>query len=175
MKEYKTDLKDELKKNPILLMMVEAEDFSKKLLKTTIVMSHNFNKICYVTITRPYELLKDILIQKDVDIGKFFFIDLLPGEQKKEGKDVKFITPDNLTDISIAFSEAIQELHIDSSVFDNISPLLVYNTENHVLKLLISIISQARDNKLALVIIMLKTERDVSFVKELFIFVDKVV
>ena len=174
MKPNLVKLGRELKENRIVLMIVEPEDFYRKVLDTAVVLSHNFNKICYITITRPYELLKDVLIKKDVDTKKFFFIDFVTERASKYGEDVEFVSPNNLTDFGIAFSKAIEEIHVDSSIFDNVSPLLVYNSENDVLKFLISMIGRARDNKILLVLILLKTEREVNFAKELFIFVDKV-
>jgi hypothetical protein len=114
-----------------------------------------------------------MLAKEKIDAKKFFFIDFMSG-RKASMVGVEFVSPNNLTEFGIIFSRSLDERHVDASLFDNISPVLVYNAEKEVLKLMISAITMARGRNITFVMIMLKTDKNLNFARELFIFVDKI-
>jgi KaiC/GvpD/RAD55 family RecA-like ATPase len=94
------------------------------------------NKPClYVTVNQPYRRMVQLLKKRGMDPGKFFFIDCITkmsGGRKEEAENVLYIdSPGNLTELSIAISQALKAMKGDKILFvDALSTLMIYNKPN---------------------------------------------
>ena len=91
----------------------------------------------YVTVNKPYEVIKR-RFEDFVDTRMVIFIDAVTrasGGKPREEEGVLYIdSPKNLTDISIAISEAAQSIPEGKKfiLFDTLSTLLLYNSAGTV-------------------------------------------
>ncbi|MBN2422328.1 hypothetical protein JXB41_03810 [Candidatus Woesearchaeota archaeon] len=135
------------------------------------------NKICYVTLNKPYNTILMNIKSLNIDANKFFFVDAISATvQTPEGVDnCSFVSsPTVLTDLSLAFSEALSNKECDNAVFDTISTLVVYQDINSVIKFVHNLITKIRVLNKKSIFVALKEDSE-ELIKDLNMFVDNVV
>jgi len=127
----------------------------------------NKMSVIYVSITKPYGSITDILGEKGIDTDEIFFIDCMSKAQETDAairaKNCVFIDPRNLTNISIAISEAVENLPDDEEklvVFDTLSALRVYNEDKPLQQFSQFLTSKMRNWDVKSVILTLEEEMD---------------
>jgi KaiC/GvpD/RAD55 family RecA-like ATPase len=129
---------EKLKEPYIVLVVTSAasyQEVNKQIIKY-MIDERNLPSI-YVTINKPYETVKKVLGEV-VDTRLIIFIDAITrasGGKPEREKGCLFIdSPRNLTDLSIAISEAAQSIPVEKKFvfFDTLSTLLIYNTAGTV-------------------------------------------
>ncbi len=169
-------LESELKENKILLVSLGSKDYREGLKDIGKFSVSRFKKVCYVTLNDPYESVAQKI--GVADAGKMFYVDCVTSTikppQAKAG--VAFVSsPRAFTEISIAVKKAISEEKVDFAILDSISALMVYEKSVAVLKFVHSLILTCREGKLSAAFVILKEDVDTSMLKDLTMFVDKVV
>lgn len=127
----------------------------------------NEMSVIYVSITKPYDAITDILGEKNINTDEIFFIDCMSKAQDSDtatrAKNCVFIDPRNLTNISIAISEAVENLPEDEEklvVFDTLSALRVYNEDKPLQQFSQFLTSKMRNWEVKSVILTLEEEMD---------------
>jgi len=113
----------------------------------------------------------------NLDVNKYFFIDVLTSTVKAPEpiENCEFVqSPSALTDISLAFSKAVQEMNCNNVLFDAISTLAIYQEIGEIIKFTQNLMTKARVSNVKSVYIALK-EDSAELVKDLTMFVDGVV
>ncbi|MBI4448222.1 hypothetical protein HY643_04525 [Candidatus Woesearchaeota archaeon] len=126
----------------------------------------------YITLNKPFEIIKRDLQKEKVSTEMVIFID---GVTETEGKTKKtkeclFIgNPENLSDISIAMDQAVRALPGKQKFvfFDSLSTLLVYNNINTVIKFIHFLATKMREWKVKGIIITLQKESDKELIDQL--------
>lgn len=135
----------------------------------------------YITVSRPYNNMVKVLEENGIDVKKIFFIDAITqtaggNPERKEG--VLFVaSPQNLTDISIALSEALEAMKVpDKFLFlDSLSTLLIYNNPETVTKFSHFLASKIRLGDLKGIFLSMEIEADERLIATLSQFVDKTI
>ncbi len=169
-------LEAEYKKNKIVLISISSATYREKLKALAEFSMKNFKKVCYVTLNDPQESIAQKL--GITDASKVFFIDCVTSTIKPpEPKDgVTFVSsPRAFTEISIALKKAMKEQTTDFAIVDSISALMVYEKSMSVIKFVHSLILTCREGNMSAAFIILKEDVDGSMLKDLTMFVDKVV
>ena len=83
-------------------------------------------------------------------------------------------SPSALTDLSLAFTKAVQEMNCTNVLFDSISTLAVYQDIGEIIKFTQNMMTKARVTNVKSVYIALKEDSE-ELVKDLTMFVDGVV
>ena len=135
------------------------------------------NRVCYVCLNKPYNSIMNTLKANNLDVGKYFFIDVLTSAVKtpEPVDNCEFVqSPSALTDISLAFTKATQEMNCTEVLFDAISTLAIYQNIGEIIKFTQNLMTKARVTGVKSVYIALKEDSQ-EMVKDLTMFVDGVV
>ncbi|HHI03929.1 MAG TPA: hypothetical protein ENL45_00085 [Candidatus Woesearchaeota archaeon] len=172
------NLSSEIKDNKIILLITPKEKYHKELLNTLKVMEKGTDKTCYVCINEPYNFVVDNLKKNNIPAEKFFFIDALTAKVQTPPSvdDCIFVSaPNALTEISLAFSKAFDEKKCNGLLFDTLSTLLVYANPHSIIQFIHNVLTKLRVVSGKAVFVALKEDVNSELVKDLYMFVDKVV
>ncbi|MFH0956400.1 MAG: hypothetical protein V1813_00905 [Candidatus Aenigmatarchaeota archaeon] len=164
-----------LKEGKILLLSVGSKDYREAMKSVVEFSARKIGRVCYVTLNDPYESITQKLGEAAENI---LFIDCVTSTIKPPApkKGVMFVSsPRAFTEISLAVKKAIKEEKVDLVVLDSISALMVYEKSVGVLKFIHSLILTCREGNMSIIFVILKEDVDVSMLKDLTMFVDKVV
>lgn len=154
-----------------------------------------FNKLCgvlkklvganksliYVTTNKSYTYVENLLKKKNVTIKKIFFIDCISKTigslPKEEPENCLFLDgPQEVTGLSLAINQAVKLLPRDKIVlFDSLSTLLIYNSEQTIGKFSNFIINKLRYKNISVILIALDSDADKRIIKTIGSFVDEVI
>ncbi|MBW2990734.1 hypothetical protein KY348_03450 [Candidatus Woesearchaeota archaeon] len=171
------NLVDEIKNRQIVLMVFPKAQYMNKLIEIIRAVDTVSNKICYVSLNKPYNSIIDNLKANNISIEKYFFIDVLTSTVKtpEPVDNCEFVqSPSALTDISLAFTKAMQEKGCDNALFDAISTLMIYQDTGEIIKFTQNMMTKTRVANVKSVYIALKEDSE-ELVKDLTMFVDGVV
>jgi archaellum biogenesis ATPase FlaH len=173
----------ELKPKTIVLFIIDAKKYHKihpKLLR--MVIEEKCFAGIYITINKPYSSLIKYLEENKINTENIFFIDAISrvvGGKIKMTKDCLFIpSPSQLTDLSIALSQALESMKHKENKFiflDSLSTLLIYNPFEVVVKFTHFIITRLRAFGLVGLIISIEKQIDEKMLNILIEMCDKVV
>jgi hypothetical protein len=164
-----------LKDNKILLLSVDSNDYREAMRSVVEFSARKIGRVCYVTLNDPYESIMQKLGEA---AGNILFIDCVTSTIKPPvpKKGVMFVSsPRAFTEISLSVKNAIKEEKVELTVLDSISALMVYEKPVVVLKLVHSLILTCREGNVCVIFVILKEDVDISMLKDLTMFVDKVV
>ncbi|KYK27359.1 hypothetical protein AYK26_03815 [Euryarchaeota archaeon SM23-78] len=171
------DLIEEVKNKQIVLVVLPKTQYTNKLIEVVKAVDVVSNKVCYVCLNKPYNSIIDNLKANNLDLDKYFFIDVLTSTVKtpEPTDNCEFVqSPSALTDISLAFTKAVQEMNCNNVLFDAISTLTIYQDIGEIIKFTQNLMTKARVSGVKSVYIALKEDSD-ELVKDLTMFVDGVV
>lgn len=174
----KEDAKKAIKDNDIILVLVPNEKYSEKVNDVAGIAANLSEKVCYVSANKPYTTLMKNFEKAKIDTGKFCFIDCVtksPSGTEAGGKVVCVSSPKALTEMNIAMKKLLEANKPGITVFDSLSTLLIYEESSVVTRFVHSIISVFRSLGSKGILIALKDEVKNELVKDLSMFVDKVV
>lgn len=127
----------------------------------------------YVTLNKPYDVIRGIFTKNKIDTRMIIFIDavtdLTTGKIKRE-KNCLFIgSPENLSDISVAMDQAVRSVPGKEKFlfFDSLSTLLLYNKAVTVARFIHFLAGKMRTWKVKGIIISLEKESDKELIEEL--------
>ncbi len=171
------DLKQELENKQIVLIVVSKAQYSDKLADIISAVEQVSNKVCYVCLNKPYNTVIKNLESSNHNPDKYFFIDVLTSTVKtpEPVDNCEFVqSPSALTDISLAFTRAEQEMNCNNFLFDAISTLAIHNDIGEIIKFTQNLMTKARVIGVKSVYIALK-EDSKELVNDLTMFVDGVI
>ncbi len=173
----KSGIGKEIKENDIVLFLISDKRYPESVKDIAAAAAKTFSKICYVSLNKPFDTLVSIFNKSGVDTDKIVFVDCVSGGFKKTGgANVVFVSsPKALTEMDIAIKKALDKEKFQGLVFDSLSTLLVYEEPFTVIKFSHSVISKLRNAKAKGVFLTLKGDIKSELVKDLGMFVDKVV
>jgi hypothetical protein len=165
----------------LMLFVINAEDFlEKNIAILNEVLKQEDAVGVYVTLNRPYSVLKKILEKNNFNTDKLLFIDCITKTVESENEDKKCLfleNPQNLTNITIAIDEIMSVIPSkNKSLFvDPMGSLLIYNRAETVSKFMHVLTGKIRVLNLNGVILATEKELDLEFADQLEQFVDKTV
>lgn len=146
--QLKGMLKD-FDENRVLLLAVNPEKYHLITRDIFGIMSKSGGYWIYVTVNKPFVVLKDSFIRDKLDIGGIFFIDMTSkpaGGIKKDANCLYLGDPHDLTSVSIAIDQAVASIKVKNKfiLFDTVNTLLNYNNESMVIRFMHSLIGKMR-------------------------------
>lgn len=172
------DFSDDLKNNNIILIIQSKENYHNDQIGILKTLEPLVKKVCYVCINEPYNSVISNLKKNNLPQEKFFFIDTLTRnvQEPPAVNNCIFVSaPNALTEISLSFSKALNEQKCDAALFDTISALLVYENTHSIIQFTHNIITKLRVSSGKAIFIALKDDLNSELVKDLYMFVDKVI
>lgn len=172
------DLSTEIRGNSILLLIVTKEAYHQQSIHIVKAMTEHTKKSCYVCINSPYNFVVDSMKKNNIPLDRFFFIDTLTRNVQEASSTDNCIfvsSPSALTEISLALSKALNEVHCDGALFDTISSLMIYQNAHTIVQFTHNILTKLRISNGKAIFIALKDDINSELIKDLYMFVDKVV
>ncbi len=166
----------EISENNSLLIIVSGQDY-RELVNSTAKTVAKEGSVCYITLNKTSESLKESFSKKDVDLSKIIFIDAITrtiSEGPMQNTGVYFVkSPAALTDISILVDKMISH-NFKFFILDSISTLMVYQKADTVIKFLSYLITKAEQTKTKVVIYALDIKEHKQVLDECSMSVEKV-
>jgi KaiC/GvpD/RAD55 family RecA-like ATPase len=167
----------EIKDSYIVLLVTPAAKYQNvnlELLKY--MVTENDLPGVYITVNKPYSVMKKQL-EGVVDTRKIIFIDAVTkaASDKKLDEGVLLIdSPKNLTDISIAISEATNSIPEARKfiLFDTLSTLLLYNSAGTVARFTHYLVGRMREWEAEGILLSLEKEEGEDIISQISQFCD---
>ena len=127
----------------------------------------------YVTLNKPFSVIKGLFIKNKIDIRMVIFIDAVTELDtngiKKEENCLFIGSPENLSDVSIAMDQAVRSIPGKEKFlfFDSLSTLLLYNKAITVARFIHFLAGKMRIWKVKGIIISLEKKSDRELIEEL--------
>ena len=175
----KDKFKKEVKnlKDYIVLVTVNPKIYQKSNLEIlNVLVNEQKTPGVYVTLNKPFDIMKRLLKQSKIDSRLIIFIDgITKVPENKKVKNCLFIgSPEKLSDISLAMDQAVKALPTKEKFifFDSINTLSVFNNPGTVARFVYYLASKIREWKIKGIIISVKKDSDESLINELVQFCD---
>lgn len=167
-----------VKGNDVVLVLVPNRTYYERVMDITRTISLLNERVCYVTLNRPYKTLLKDFEENKIDTSRFFFVDCVTKKVKMEEGNEQVIyvsSPKALTEMSIVMKKVLEAGKIETTIFDSLSTLLVYEDPHVIIKFAHSVISMFRTLGSKGILISLKEDMESELIKDLNMFVDEVV
>ncbi len=171
------DLSAIIKENQIIVFVVQSKSYSKHLESITKAAIGLKNNLCYVSLNKPYKVLKRGLENAGVPTEKIRFVDAVSskvGSMTPDDNVIFISSPQALTEMSISINKCLGLKDMGIVLFDSLSTLLVYEEASNVVRFVHSIISTFRVKERSCIFTMLKEDLKEELVKDLGMFADKI-
>lgn len=132
----------------------------------------------YVSVNKPFKILNEHFKKEGVKTELMIFIDAitsLADENLEENEHCYYLeSPENLSDISIAISQAIEAIDHKEKfiIIDSLSTLLIYNNIESITKFVHFIIGKMRSWDVIGIILSLKKRGEAGLIAEIGQFCD---
>jgi len=173
------DLNSEIKKGQIVVLIIPNEEYTQKIVDVAKYFADNYKATCYTSLNKLYDALTNSLKEVKVDISKFLFIDAITksaNPNAQEAPNSIFVSSSSaLTELSIAINKALDSGQIEGFLFDSLSTLLIYNKSDVVCKFVHTIINKIKASNTTAIFTALEGDTQSALLKEIGMFVDKVI
>ena len=169
------DIIGELDSNQTVLLLVSGNDYN--LAVDNIAKELAQKSVCYVTLNKTSNSLKENFQKKKVNIQNMVFIDAISKTVRKtpdqEDQTFYISSPSAMTELSIAMDKFLRH-NFDYLVFDSLNSMLVYEKKAPVSRFISSLVNKVKKSKTKAVFIALEGSNS-EIIKESGMFVDSVV
>jgi len=169
------DIETELDSNQTVLLVMSSAEYNEVIVDVASKLS---GSVCYVTVNKTYDALKEIFEKKKVDIKDIVFIDTISKTMKKvpdQGENVYYVSsPGALTEISLVIEKFLRH-DFDYLVFDSITNLAVYQDKKICAKFLSDLVNKVKKTKTKSIFYALDSVEQAWVVDHTGALVDKVV
>ncbi len=165
-------------KDYIALITVNPKDYQKSNVEVLkFLVNEQKTPGVYVTLNKPYDVMKRILAENKIDSRLIIFIDGItkPNEFQTRIKNCLFIgSPEKLSDISVAMDQAVTALPTSDKFvfFDSINTLQLFNKPGTVARFAYFLASKIRAWKVRGIVISIKKGSDEELINQMTQFCD---
>lgn len=163
----------------IALFLVDIDNYQE----TNVNLVKYFTNIkhfpgVYITINKPFSTLADTFKRNGVDTNMIIFIDAVSHMHQSHIPDAEncfyLRSPRDLSDISIAMTEAVRAISQDEKFvfFDSLNTLLVYSSQETVARFMHFLAGKMRNYQVDGIIICLRKDTDPGLISEVSQFCD---
>lgn len=172
-------LKNELGRNRAVLVLVPGEMHRKITVDLVRQAAKAYGKILYVTLNDTYDTLKMEFKKRGIPLDKFYFVDARTAtsrpDQRPERNCIFVSSPEALTELKIAITKSIETRGPEITFFDSLSTLLSYLSDGIIARWTHDVIAKLRESNSAGLFLCLKRDEESYLVKDITMFVDKVI
>ncbi len=170
------DLKKELSKNSTILLVMSGKKYNTEIVKNVKKLATK-NSVCYVTLNKTSDSLKELFEKKKVNLENITFVDCITKSIKntaQQGYNVYFISsPGALTELSLVITKFMRH-KFEYLIFDSLTNMVVYQNQKVVVKFVSSLINKIKDSSTKAVFYGLKGKEQEDLVNKVSTFVDNV-
>ena len=170
------DIKKELSSNQTVLMIMRSSGYNNDILETMKQLSGK--NVCYVTLNKTCDSLKELFEKNKVDIKNVVFIDTISRTIKKAPDQTEHSyfcsSPGALTEISLIISKFLMH-NFEYLIFDSLTNLLIYQKKAPVAKFVSNLVNKIKAGKTKAIFYALSVKEQNELIKETGMFVDNVI
>lgn len=169
------DIKSELSSNQTVLLVMPSAEYNEEIINILKQLSGN---ICYVTLNKTFDSLKELFNKKKVNTKSVVFIDAISKTLKKvpdQAEQVYYVSnPGALTELSLVIEKFLRH-EFNYLVFDSITNLSTYNKTAICAKFMTSLVNKIKKTKTKAVFYSLDIKEQEGMTNQLAMSVDKVI
>ena len=161
------NLKKELDAHNSILLHMHFSHYNKDIVKITKELADN-NKVCYVTLNKSYENLRQIFEKNNIKLENIKFIDAITRTFKKvdDTEKCKFCSsPIAMTEISLKINEILKE-NFDYLIFDSITSILMQEKNIALIKFITDLENKSKNAKTKPIFLALKVDDHDLFIQK---------
>ena len=170
------EIKQELKKNKTLLLVMPSTDYNNIIIDMMRKISGH--SVCYVTLNKTFSSLKELFEKNKINTDSILFIDAISKTIKSEPDQTRGCyfcsSPGALTEISVSISRILNH-KFEYLIFDSLTNLLIYQKKEPVAHFLSALANKIRESDTKAVFYALSINSQDELIKETEMFVDKVI
>lgn len=162
----------------IIVLIIPEDNYTERLVKVVKELSKLPTKLCYISLNRPYISLINIFQKAGLNTDNIYFIDAITRTAQLATKctNCEFVSsPGALTELSVTISNIMETNQYRYIIFDSLSTLLVYESDNTIAKFVHFLMAKVRVAGCNAVFTCLKQDADSILVKDINMFADKVI
>lgn len=163
----------------IIVLVIPEHDYTKRLMGVVKDLTNIFEKVCYVSLNRPYATLLASLKKEGVPTEKLYVVDAITRTAMvpQESDSCSYVSsPGALTELSVAISKVMDDKNCNGYIiFDSLSTLLVYESDTTIAKFVHFLMAKVRVAGCNAIFTVLKQDADSILVKDINMFADKVI
>lgn len=169
------DIKKELASNQTILLLMPGTEYNEIIIDVLKKLSGN---ICYVTLNKTTDSLRELFKKKKIKTDNIVFIDAISKTIKNvpdQGEGVYYVSsPGAMTELSLTIEKFIRH-KFDYMIFDSLTNLLIYESKAPVSKFVSNLVNKIKQGDTKAVFYALSVKDQETLIKESGMFVDKVV
>jgi len=169
-------IKKSLVNNDTLIILISSREYNKVSLK--VVKELAKSKVCYVTLNKTYQSIKEYFEKNKISARNFSYIDAISSTiriTKKEEDHCRFVSsPSALTELSLEISRSLK-LNVDYIIFDSITNLLIHNDKKTVEKFVSLLLTKIKQSNTKGILFALDIKEYKAFIKKMSVFADTVI
>jgi hypothetical protein len=170
------NIKKELSSNKTLLLIMPGIDYNKIIVD--VIKNISGKNICYVTLNKTYNSLKELFEKNNIDTTNIVFVDAISKIIKdvpNQTKGCYFCSyPGALTEISLTISKFLKH-KFEYLIFDSLTNLSIYQKKYPIAQFLSVLANKIRDSSTKAIFYALNVKSHDELIKETEMFVDKVI
>ena len=170
------NIKKELSSSKTLLVIMPSIDYNK--IMADVIKQLSGKSICYVTLNKTYNSLRELFEKNNIDISSIVFVDAISKTIKDTPNQTKGCyfcsSPGALTEISATLSKFLNH-KFEYIIFDSLTNLLIYHQKYPVAQFLSALANKIRESNTKAVFYALDVKEHDELIKETEMFVDKVI
>lgn len=169
------DVIKELSSNKTILVKLNSDEYNDTVINIAKKLSGK--KVCYITLSKSFESLKELFEKNKVNITEFIFVDAISRTFKKtpeKEKNCYYVdSPGSLTDIAIIVGKLLKQ---DSEylIFDSLTNILVYHPMAPVARFISNIVNKINASSAKAVFYAIVIKEQELIIEESSMFVDKI-
>ncbi len=174
-RRHSIDIKRETEKNQILTFLISHSLYPSDSISIIKAVTKAIPKVLYITVNKPYYSIVKTLQSKGVKTAGLYFIDGSSGDETVTGGGdnyEKVSGPSDLTEILVAVEKCLESKRFDGMIFDSISTLLSYQSEEMVIRFAHSLINKLRQHGTKGMFLCTKEDMKTSLMKNLNMLTD---
>lgn len=171
----KTDISKELSSNQTILIIMPGTNYNEDIVDILKGLKGN---VCYVTLNKTFDSLKEMFKKNKIDIKNIVFIDAISKTIKNvpdQTDNCYFVSsPAAMTELSITIDKFLKH-NFEYLIFDSLTNLLIYEKKAPVSKFVSSLVSKIKQGNTKAIFYALSVKEQQALIDESGMFVDKVI
>ena len=152
------EILDYLKRNKVILFIVDSFRYNDAVVEALKSLPNDGN-LLYITLNKTASSLENFLKDKSIEFNNIIYID----------------SPKALSDLSFVLSGILSKRKKGYIILDSLTTLLVYQDKPIVARFILNMANKVRESRFKSLIFAADLNEHKDFLKEIGIFVDKVV
>lgn len=170
------DIVEKLSESQTILLLAPGVDYNE--LVVDVIKQLSKKSVCYVTLNKTSDSLKEVFKKNNVNVKNIVFIDAISKTIKKTPDQTEgsyFVSsPGTLTQLSIVINKCLSH-NFSYLVFDSVTNLLIYQKKAPVAKFISNIVNNIRATKTKAIFYALSVKEQEALIEESSMFVDRVI